>query len=100
MTVLEGSKIWPISLLAWIRDVTPLSQARKKSSLEVRRGICETVGKVLKKFEVTKAVMKLKVASSGTQEGNYIQNKKAENDYYRLVEYEFVVELVVVVLTD
>ena len=42
--------------LAQIKDVTPSSQA-KKSTLEVRSGICVTVGKVLEVLEVTKVVM-------------------------------------------
>ena len=41
--------------LAQIKDVTPSSQA-KKSTLEVRSGICVTVGK-RKLKEVTKVVM-------------------------------------------
>lgn len=56
LTGCEGSMICLIRLLARIKDVTSLSQA-KKSTLEVRSGICVTVGKVLEVLEVTKVVM-------------------------------------------
>ena len=68
--------------LAQIKDVTPSSQA-KKSTLEVRSGICVTVGK-RKLKEVTKVVMQqkvlVKVVPFDMQEANYMQDNKDENN--------------------
>ena len=50
----------PIRPLARISRLTPSSQA-KKSDLEVRTGICETVGKVL--------------GRGGTDEGGVVRGK-------------------------
>ena len=49
-TGVEGSKIWPVSPLAQIRAVTPLSQA-VKSNLEVRMKICVTLDRVFEAVE-------------------------------------------------
>ena len=55
-----------------MRDVTPSSQA-KKSNLDVRRGICVTVGKGFKEVESDEGGDEAKTGNKAEGDGNAIE---------------------------